>query len=210
MSAFDAVPPLANGRRLVLGSMSPFRRQLLLKLGLPFAVHAPHIDEQPQPDETAMALVARLAREKAAAVGAQYADALVIGSDQVAVIDDQILGKPGNHDRAVAQLTACSGRAVQFFTGLCVLDTATGAIHAGVVPFTVHFRSLTAAEIDSYLRREQPYNAAGSFKSEGLGIALFARLEGDDPNALVGLPLILLTQLLAAAGVSVLTDPAAT
>ncbi len=210
MSAFDAVPPLANGRRLVLGSMSPFRRQLLLKLGLPFAVHAPHIDEQPQPGETAMALVARLAREKAAAVGAQYADALVIGSDQVAVIDDQILGKPGNHDRAVAQLTACSGRAVQFFTGLCVLDTATGAIHAGVVPFTVHFRSLTAAEIDSYLRREQPYNAAGSFKSEGLGIALFARLEGDDPNALVGLPLILLTQLLAAAGVSVLTDPAAT
>jgi len=189
---------------ITLASTSPFRRALLEKLGLPFDVQAPEIDEQPRPGEHAEALVARLAREKAGAVAAQRAGGVVIGSDQVAVLDGKILGKPGGHEQAVAQLTRSSGRSVTFFTGLCVWDADSGAEQTEVVPFRVVFRELSPAQIETYLRREQPYNCAGSFKSEGLGVALFERLEGEDPNTLIGLPLIRLTRMLEARGIAVL------
>lgn len=191
-------------RPLVLGSTSPFRRELLERLGLPFTTAAPEVDETPQPGETPEHLVHRLAEAKARAVAGAHPDALIIGSDQVAVIDGRILGKPGDHDRAMEQLRAASGRAVTFLTGLCLLDAADGGAQTEVVPFTVHFRALSDPQIDGYLRREQPYNCAGSFKSEGLGIALFERLEGDDPNALIGLPLIRLVAMLENAGLAVL------
>lgn len=189
---------------LILASTSPFRRAVLEKLGLPFSTEAPEADETPLPDERPEALVERLARAKATAVAAHHTEGLIIGSDQVAVIDGEILGKPGNHERAAAQLRAASGRRVTFFTGLCLMNAATGHAQVDVVPFGVQFRSLTDAQIDNYLRREQPYNSAGSFKSEGLGIVLFERLEGEDPNALIGLPLIRLVRMLENEGVDVL------
>ncbi|HXH04007.1 MAG TPA: Maf family protein [Candidatus Competibacteraceae bacterium] len=195
---------LADGRRLILASTSPFRRELLTRLGLPFAVHAPQVAETRHPGETAAELVARLAREKAAAVAVREPDALVIGSDQVALLEGEILGKPGSHERALEQLSRAAGRIVEFHTGLCLLDAASGRCQVAVEPFRVEFRDLTAAQIESYLRREQPYNCAGSFKSEGLGIALFRRLSGDDPNSLIGLPLIRLVAMLEAEGVAVL------
>lgn len=191
-------------RRIILASTSPYRRALLEKLGFSFEVRAPEIDERPLPGESPDALVARLAQAKAGAVGAQADNALVIGSDQVAVLDGEILGKPGGHEQARAQLSRASGRGVTFLTGLCLWDAASGEARTEVVPFRVVFRPLTEAQIEGYLRREQPYNCAGSFKSEGLGIALFERLEGDDPNTLVGLPLIRLCRMLEASGVSVL------
>lgn len=191
-------------KELVLASTSPFRRELLGKLGLEFATAAPDVDESPQPGESAEALVKRLAEAKARAVAADYPDALIIGSDQVAVLDQRILGKPGSHERAVEQLGAASGKAVTFLTGLCLFDSATGRAQTVVEPFQVVFRDLSTTQIENYLRREQPYNCAGSFKSEGLGIALFRRLEGDDPNALVGLPLIRLTEMLQSEGMDVL------
>lgn len=195
---------LPGGRRLVLASTSPFRRELLARLGLPFAVQAPDTDESRLPGEDAPTLVARLAQRKAQAVVRHDPMALIIGSDQVAVLDDEIIGKPGHHERAVAQLQRASGRAVIFYTGLCLLDRASGQQQIAVEPFRVLFRQLTPEMIESYLRREQPYHCAGSFKSEGLGIALFERLEGDDPSSLIGLPLIRLTRMLEAAGVKVL------
>jgi septum formation protein len=188
---------------LVLGSTSPFRRALLERLGLPFVSVAPHTDETPLPGESPPALVTRLAEAKARAVAAQYPGSLIIGSDQVAVIDDQILGKPGSRERAAAQLRLASGRQVVFFTGLCLLNTASGRAQVVCEPFHVHFRELDDARIGRYLDAEQPFNCAGSFKSEGLGIALFQRLEGDDPNALIGLPLIRLVDMLAEEGVVV-------
>lgn len=191
-------------RRIILASTSPYRRALLEKLGFSFEVRAPEIDERPLPGESPDALVARLAQAKAGAVGAQADNALVIGSDQVAVLDGEILGKPGGHEQARAQLSRASGRGVTFLTGLCLWDAASGEARTEVVPFRVVFRPLTQAQIEGYLQREQPYNCAGSFKSEGLGIALFERLEGDDPNTLVGLPLIRLCRMLEASGVSVL------
>ena len=191
-------------RRLILGSTSPFRRELLDKLGLSYEVAAPAVDEAAEPGESPEHLVARLAEAKARAVAAGYPDALVIGSDQVAVLDHHILGKPGDHDTAVEQLRAASGRWVNFQTGLCLLDAADGAAQVEVVPFRVRFRGLEETEIENYLRREQPYNCAGSFKSEGLGIALFQRLEGEDPNALIGLPVIRLIDMLKRVGVEVL------
>ena len=195
---------LADGRRLLLASTSLFRRELLARLALPFAAVAPDIDETPLPDEKASALVARLAGEKARAVARQEPEALVIGADQVAVLDQLILGKPVTHERAVQQLTRASGKMATFFTGLCLLDSASGRRQTAVVPFQVKFRQLHLQQIENYLRREQPYQCAGSFKSEGLGIALFDRLEGEDPTSLVGLPLIRLTRMLEAEGISVL------
>lgn len=195
---------LSEGRRLILASTSPFRRKLLARLGLPFAVRAPEVDETRQPGEEAPALVARLAEWKAQAIARQEPAALVIGSDQAAVLAGEIVGKPGDHERAVAQLRRASGRTVTFYTGLCLLDSASNQRQVTVEVFQVAFRRLTAEMIEGYLRREQPYQCAGSFKSEGLGIALFERLEGDDPTSLIGLPLIRLTRMLEAAGVAVL------
>ncbi|MDG4550863.1 MAG: Maf family protein [Candidatus Contendobacter sp.] len=195
---------LPDGRRLVLASTSPFRRELLARLGLPFSTQAPDVDESPWPGEDAPTLTARLAERKARAVARREPAALIIGSDQAAVLDGAIIGKPGNHQEATTQLRRASGRTVIFYTGLCLLDGASDQCWTMVEPFQVVFRSLTAEMIDRYLRRERPYQCAGGFKSEGLGIALFERLEGDDPTSLIGLPLIRLTRMLEAAGVAVL------
>jgi len=182
-------------RPLILASSSPYRRELLDRLGLDYSTVSPDIDESALPGETPAALVERLAEQKARAVGESH-PGLIIGSDQVATVDDEILGKPGNHERAVAQLARLSGRQVTFHTGLCLLDTVHHEAQVDVVPFTVQFRSLSAGQIERYLRTEQPYNCAGSFKSEGLGITLFEKMLGEDPTALIGLPLIRLTTML--------------
>lgn len=189
---------------IVLASTSPFRRQLLEKLGLRFATAAPDIDEARIADETPEALVKRLSLQKAQAVATQYPDSLIIGSDQVACIQGRVLGKPGNHQRALEQLRQASGQEVVFYTGLCLLNSANGHSQVICEPFSVHFRMLTEAQIDNYLRREQPYNCAGSFKSEALGITLFSRMSGDDPNSLIGLPLIHLVAMLENEGVSLI------
>ncbi|MBA1149195.1 septum formation protein Maf [Ectothiorhodospiraceae bacterium WFHF3C12] len=190
----------ANGP-LILASTSPYRAELLTRLGLPFERRAPDIDESARPGEAPEAYVARLAREKAMAVCATRG--LVIGSDQTAVLDGNMLGKPGDPQRAVKQLLAASGRRVSFLTGLCLHDTASGDSWLDVVPYHVVFRPITEAVAMRYVEREQPLDCAGSFKAEGLGIALFQRMEGDDPTALVGLPLIRLVDFLLAAGVEV-------
>jgi septum formation protein len=189
---------------LVLSSTSPFRRQILQKLDLPFSTAAPDVDESPGDQEKPQDLVRRLAEQKALAVAAQYPEHLIIGSDQVAVIDGKILDKPGSHAKAVDQLQQASGQTVNFYTGLCLFNSASDAMQSDVVPFKVVFRTLTRREIDNYLHKEKPYNCAGSFKSEGLGIALFERLQGDDPNTLVGLPLIRLIRMLKNEGVDVI------
>lgn len=195
---------LSNGRRLILASTSPFRRELLMRLSLPFSVQAPDVDETRLPGEDAPALVTRLAEWKARAVAESEPGALIIGSDQAAVLDGDIIGKPGDHQRATAQLQRASGRTVTFYTGLCLLDGVSGVCQVAVEEFRVVFRPLSAAMIEAYLQREQPYQCAGSFKSEGLGITLFERLAGDDPTSLIGLPLIRLTRMLEAVGVAVL------
>ena len=181
---------------LVLGSTSPFRREILQKLGLPFETAAPDIDESHLENETPEQLVGRLAEAKAREVAKQYPNALIIGSDQVAVNEGEILGKPHTHERAIEQLQNASGKTVRFLTGLCLYNSATDNTQCEVVPFDVVFRELTLKQIDSYLKREQPYKCAGSFKSEALGITLFERLEGEDPNTLIGLPLIRLVRML--------------
>ncbi|EXJ14397.1 Maf family protein [Imhoffiella purpurea] len=186
---------------LVLASTSRYRRALLEQLGLSFRTDSPEVDETPRPNEPPQVLVMRLAEAKARAVAERHPDALIIGSDQVACLDGDILGKPGTRDRAIAQLERASGRSVLFQTGLCLLDARSGRAQTLVEPFRVHFRSLSRARIEGYLDREQPYDCAGSFKSEGLGIALFERLEGEDPNALIGLPLIRLIPLLETSGI---------
>lgn len=193
-----------NTQQLVLASTSPYRKELLQRLGLAFITIAPDADETRQPEETPEHLVRRLAEEKARAVMSQFPDALIIGSDQVAVIGEEILTKPGTHENAVSQLQRCSGQTVTFLTGLCLLNTRSGKTRVEAVPFRVHFRRLNPAQIENYLRRERPYHCAGSFKSEGLGIALFERLEGEDPTALIGLPLIRLTRMLEAEGMRVI------
>lgn len=190
--------------QLVLASGSSYRRALLAKLDLPFDYASPDIDESPRSNESAADLVTRLSEAKARALAARFPQALIIGSDQVAVLDDQFLGKPGDGERAFAQLQAASGKTVVFLTGLCVLNAATGEARTVVEPFTVRFRSLSDSQIRQYLAREEPYDCAGSFKAEGLGIALFESLSGDDPNALIGLPLIRLVDLLKQEGVEVL------
>jgi MAF protein len=187
--------------RLVLASTSPFRRELLGRLGLPFETCAPEVDETARADEGPEALVSRLASLKAQAVAGRFPDALIIGSDQVACLDGKILGKPGSRENAIKQLQASSGREVRFLTGLSLLNSATGRQQQLCEPFTVHFRELDEAQIGRYLDAENPLNCAGSFKSEGLGITLFRRLEGEDPNALVGLPLIRLVEMLANEGI---------
>ena len=187
---------MPDTRPLVLASSSPWRRQLLARLQVPFDCASPNIDESPQADESPSALVQRLASSKATALGASFPHHLIIGSDQVATLDGAILGKPGRHEKASKQLALCSGRTVNFHTGLALHDSACGETDVMVETFRVHFRSLSDTDIDRYLRIEQPYQCAGSFKMEGLGIVLFNRLEGRDPNTLVGLPLIALTDML--------------
>ncbi|WP_336366849.1 Maf family protein [Marinobacter sp. C2H3] len=185
-------------QRLVLASSSPYRKALLERLGLPFDCASPDIDETPLPGERPDILATRLACTKAAALADRYPDAWIIGSDQVAALPDgTLLGKPGSHERARAQLAASQGGQVTFHTGLCLLEARPdGRRLTHCEPFTAHFRTLTDQEIDRYLRREQPYDCAGSFKMEGLGIALFERLEGRDPNSLIGLPVIALIDML--------------
>ncbi|MFT4994483.1 MAG: septum formation protein [Paraglaciecola sp.] len=187
--------------KLILASTSPYRKTLLEKLKIPFTCSRPNVDESPKNREPARDLVERLARSKAQAVGTGIPKAYVIGSDQVASLDDKILGKPGNYDIAFAQLKAASGRAVTFHTGLCIFDTNTNTYHSTVEDFVVSFKSLSDEQITRYLHAEQPYDCAGSFKSEGLGIMLFSALNGRDPNTLVGLPLIRLTELFTELGI---------
>ena len=186
---------------LILGSTSPFRKALLQKLGIPFIAVSPDTDETCREGESPAELVCRLAEDKARDVGGRHPDALIIGSDQVACIDNVILGKPGDRRNAIAQLTASSGRAVTFYTGLCLYNAASGKIESAVEPFIVRFRNLTRAQIERYVDQEKPYNCTGSFKSEGYGITLFSALEGRDPNALIGLPLILLVEMLGRQGI---------
>ncbi|MCP4991108.1 MAG: septum formation inhibitor Maf [Colwellia sp.] len=193
-------------KTLVLGSTSPFRKTILEKLQLPFNCAKPGIDETELENESPQALVERLAIEKAKAIKPQYPNALIIGSDQVAVCNDEILGKPHNFDNAVIQLTKFSGKSITFYTGLCVYNSENDKIVSLVEPFVVHFKELRQDEIENYLNAEQPYNCAGSFKSEGLGICLFRKLEGDDPNTLIGLPLIKLVSLLKQQGIDVLAQ----
>ena len=187
-------------------STSVFRKSILEKLNLPFECAKPNIDETALTDESPQALVERLAVEKAQAVVSNFPNSLIIGSDQVAVCEGEILGKPHNFDNGVKQLTKFSNKEVTFYTGLCVYDSSNDKTLSLVEPFIVHFNKLSQAEVESYLKAEQPYNCAGSFKSEGLGICLFKKLEGDDPNTLIGLPLIKLVSLLKQHGLDVLAE----
>jgi septum formation protein len=189
---------------LVLASTSVYRRELLGRLGLPFVTAAPDIDESPRNGESPRQLVLRLAEAKARAVAPQHPDALIIGSDQVAAVAGRILGKPGGHEQAAAQLRFASGKRLDFLTGLCLLNASSGAAQVEVVPVTVVFRPLDERQIENYLRRDKPYHCAGSFKSESLGVALCERIDCDDPNALIGLPLIRLIHMLDNEGVAVI------
>ena len=189
---------------LILASSSEFRRQLLQKLLIPFNSISPKIDETVLDGEKPHQTALRLAQEKAKKIGAEYPHALVIGCDQVATLDGEQLGKPGNHHNATLQLQKMRGREVTFHSALCLYNAATGNMQAEVVPYLVRFRQLTDAQIDNYLTKEQPYQCAGSAKSEGLGIALMERMIGEDPNALIGLPLIKLITMLQNEGVSVI------
>ena len=182
--------------QIVLASSSPFRRELLERLKISFVTASPEVDEQPLPGENPESTALRLSEAKARALAGRYPDALIIGSDQLACLDGKVFGKPGNHENAVRQLKTMRGRTVNFFTGLCLLNAKTGKAHLRGVPTLVTFRDLSDAAIEDYLRRERPYNCAGSAKSEGLGIAIIAKMEGEDPNALIGLPLIALCDLL--------------
>ncbi|MDM8347855.1 Maf family protein [Pseudomonas sp. sp1636] len=188
---------------LVLASSSPYRRELLARLRLPFSWSAPAINEAPLADEDANALVRRLAETKARALSAKHPQHLIIGSDQVAILGKQILGKPKTLERAHAQLLAASGNSVTFLTGLALLDSQSGHCQIDCIPFTVHFRQLSDAQISRYLEAEQPFDCAGSFKAEGLGVSLFRSTEGTDATSLIGLPLIRLVDMLHAAGIDV-------
>jgi len=185
---------------LILASTSPWRRMLLEKLAMPFDCAAPDVDETPHPGEPARQLVVRLAQAKAQALAERYPRHLIIGSDQVCVLDGEITGKPHSEENARLQLRKASGTIVTFYTGLALYNSANGHLQTECEPFDVHFRHLSDQEIDNYVRKERPLHCAGSFKSEGLGITLFERLEGRDPNALVGLPLIALCQMLRREG----------
>ncbi|GMV28867.1 MAG: hypothetical protein AMXMBFR59_09920 [Rhodanobacteraceae bacterium] len=195
-----------DGVDLVLGSTSRYRAELLRRLTPHFRQAAPDVDETRLPGEAPAALAARLARTKADTVAARFPGSVVIGSDQVAELDGEVLGKPGSSVRAQAQLARCSGRTVRFHTALCLVDTrgAAAEVHADTDVTTVQFRVLTEEEIARYVAREQPLDCAGSFKSEGLGIALFEHIASNDPSALIGLPMIALCRLLRAAGIAVL------
>jgi septum formation protein len=199
----EPLSPLQN-RRLVLGSTSPYRRELLSRLRLAFEVVAPAVDETPLPSEAPRELALRLALAKARAVAATHPDAVVIGSDQVADLAGEPLGKPGSHANAIAQLNRMSGQTVVFHTALAVVCVETGFEQLELAPVTVRFRALSPNEIEHYLSAERPYDCAGSARSEGLGVALLEAIESDDPTALVGLPLIRTCRMLRAAGVKVL------
>jgi septum formation protein len=194
----------AQSRRLILASTSRYRKELLARLGLPFEVAAPGVDEDVLRGEAPADTALRLSVLKARAVQARYADALIIGSDQVASSGDQRLGKPGNHDNSVRQLRSLSGKAAEFHTAVSLLDSKTSQIQSKVVLCRVFFRTLDDRRIESYLSREQPYDCAASAKAEALGIALIARMETDDPTSLIGLPLIALTEMLERAGLPVI------
>jgi septum formation protein len=189
---------------IILASTSPFRRTILQKLAIDFNTESPNIDETARPGESPLNLVKRLAQAKAQVIAVNHENALVIGSDQVAVFNNCIVGKPHTHENAVKQLTAFSGQHVTFLTGLSLVNSHTGNVQTIVDEFSVYFRQLTFKQINNYLLSETPYNCAGSFKSEGMGICLFDKLEGDDPNTLIGLPLIRLVALLGNEGVDVL------
>jgi septum formation protein len=195
--------PSSTHRHLILASSSPYRRELLQRLQLPFSVVAPDVDEHRQPGETPHSLAQRLACEKAAAVAARHPDAWVIGADQTASLHGHdVLGKPGNHDAAVLQLRAASGRSVVFHSGVCLISPNSTQEH-DVVSTEVRFRTLSELEIERYLRAETPYDCAGSAKAEGLGVSLLQAQHGSDPSALIGLPLIRLCEMLRAAGWSI-------
>lgn len=191
---------------ILLASSSPYRKQLLDKLGLYFSYASPDIDESPAVNETPHALAERLSRAKAEALAKQYSDKLIIGSDQVAELNGTALGKPGNRDNAIAQLRLCSGQTVAFHTGVCLLNASNGRQHYACDTYSVVFRELSDDQIVYYVDQEQPFDCAGSFKSEGLGISLFSAIRGDDPNSLIGLPLIKLTELLLKEGIDVLSE----
>ncbi|MDT7516176.1 Maf family nucleotide pyrophosphatase [Rhodoferax mekongensis] len=195
-------------RKLVLGSTSIYRRELLERIRLPFSVAAPHVDETPQPGETPVALARRLALAKARAVAQVHPDCIVIGSDQVADLHGQPLGKPGTHERAIAQLQAMRGQTVIFQTAVAVVCLATGFVQEDLAAVKVQFRDLSDTEIEHYLQAEKPYDCAGSAKSEGLGISLLDAIDNDDPTALVGLPLIRTCRMLRAAGLDLLSTGA--
>jgi MAF protein len=195
---------MLESKRLVLASTSRYRKSLLERLGLPFECADPGVEERALPGEAPAATARRLAEAKARAVVPRFPGALIIGSDQVASCGGTVLDKPGDHANAVRQLSAMAGRVADFDTAVALCDAVSGAMRSVVVPCRVHFRRLGAAQIEDYLRREQPYDCAGSAKSEGLGIALIERIDCDDPTALVGLPLIALTRLLEEAGAPVL------
>lgn len=207
MSADSALNSSATGNepRLVLASSSVYRRALLERFGVPFAWQAPAVDESPLQNERPWQLVRRLALAKARALAHEHPAALIIGSDQVAVIDSRPLGKPGSEELAVAQLEAASGRTVQFLTSVCLLDVARRRYQLEVVPTEVRFRRLDRQRIRNYVERERPLDCAGSFKCEGLGIALFEAITADDPTALIGLPLIALAAMLAHFGFDILS-----
>ena len=196
--------PETSHRKLLLGSTSSYRRELLSRLHVPFDVESPHVDETPLPGEHPAALARRLALAKAQAVAHRFPDCVVIGSDQVADLDGQALGKPGTHERAVAQLRQMRGKTVIFQTAVAVVCQQSGFCQQALAPVKVTFRALDDDEIETYLRLEQPYDCVGSAKSEGLGIALLQSIENDDPTALVGLPLIRTSQMLRAAGIPLL------
>lgn len=191
-------------RPVILASTSRYRRELLQRLRLDFAIVSPDVDETPRPQEAPDQLAVRLARSKAQTVALRHPQAVVIGSDQVAQLHDQCLGKPGTHERATQQLHAMRGQTVLFHTAVAVVCAESGFVAAELATVVVKFRDLSDAEIDNYLRRETPYDCAGSAKSEGLGIALLESIDSDDPSALIGLPLIRTCKLLRAAGVPLL------
>jgi len=191
--------------KLVLASTSRYRRDLLSRLLIPFEILSPNVDETPLPDETPSATALRLSVLKAQTAASSYPDALIIGSDQVLMLDSEQLGKPGNFQNAFTQLKKMQGRAMVFHTALTLLNSRTGHAQTRDVPTVVHIRPLTDAQIEAYLEKEQPYDCAGSAKSESLGIALMTRMDSPDPTALVGLPLMALAEMLGNEGVDVLT-----
>ena len=203
-----AATPAGTTRQLILGSTSRYRRELLERLNIRFDVVAPDVDEIPLPLEAPLALAERLALAKAKDVAAKFPQAVVMGSDQVADLNGQSLGKPGTHDRAVAQLRQMRGQTVIFQTAVAVVCFENGFEQTGLASVRVKFRDLTDDEIENYLQLEKPYDCAGSAKSEGLGIALLASIDSDDPTALIGLPLIRTCQMLRAAGIELLSNKA--
>lgn len=193
-----------HSQKIILGSSSIYRKELLQRLQIPFETMSPDIDETSLEHESSQETALRLAGAKARMVATKFPDALIIGSDQVAVLGSQRLGKPLNHANAMEQLRLMQGKEVIFYTAICLLNSATDRLQTRLVPYHVKFRSLTHQQIECYLQKEQPYHCAGSAKSEGLGIALIERMTGDDPNALIGLPLIALIDMLVAEGVNII------